>query len=148
MSLNIDLEPLLKKDPHSFFYGTKEQRTIPVVSLQFRDEEVIFYLIGNKKGFTFKGSHYRSCTGTVEFDLETFGPAECWKRLLTAMLSPVIGVLMDDLKPARKKFMKDCVRIQKHWRGFRARKAVLLKRKATMVADEPCAKRKRPLPTA
>ena len=140
------LKKLLKKDPHSFFYGTEEQRTVPVVSLQDRNEEIIFYLIGNEKGFTFKGSHYRSCTGTVEFPVETLGPAKSLDIIVNTMLIPVMNRLMDDYFETKK---KASVRIQKHWRDFLARrKALLLKRKATMVADEPCAKRKRPLQTA
>lgn len=145
MSLNIDMTPLMAKDPHSFFYGTEEQRTVPVVSLQAGDEEVIFYVIGNKKGFTSKGSHYRSCTVGLEFPVETLGPAKSLDYVVNTMLIPVMKTLTDDLFETKKKFKKASVLIQKHWRGFRARKALPLKRKATMVADEPCAKRKRPL---
>jgi len=125
----IDLKPLLSKDPNDFFYGeTIEQRTVPIVSRQFG---LTFYFIGNDKGFIFKGSHYRSCTGTVEFDLKKYGVERCWKELLNPeLLTSFVGALVDDLIPARKKFTKDCVRIQAFVRGFLARKAYreLLKR--------------------
>ena len=128
----IDMTPLFSKDPNDFFYGeTIEQRTVPVLSLQFRDKKIVFYFIGNDKGFIFKGSHYRSCTGTVEFDLKKHGVERCWEQLLEPkLLTSFVGMLVDDLIPAREKFNKDCVRIQAFVRGFLARKAYreLLKR--------------------
>jgi hypothetical protein len=124
-SQTVDMTPLFSKDPNDFFYGeTIEQRTVPVISLQFRDKKVVFYFIGNDKGFIFKGTHYRSCTGTVEFDLKKHGVERCWKELLNPkLLTSFVGVLVDDLIPAREKFTKDCVRIQAFVRGFLVRKA-------------------------
>ena len=121
-SQTIDLKPLFSTDPNDFFYGeTIEQRTVPVVSRQFG---LTFYFIGNDKGFIFKGSHYRSCTGTVEFDLKKHGVERCWKQLLDPkLLTSFVGMLVDDLIPAREKFNKDCVRIQAFVRGFLVRKA-------------------------
>lgn len=132
-SQTIDMTPLFSKDPNDFFYGeTIEQRTVPVVSLQFRDKKVVFYFIGNNKGFIFKGSHYRSCTGTVKFDLKEHGVERCWEQLLDPkLLTSFVGMLVDDLIPAREKFTKDCVRIQALVRGFLVRKA--FKRLASLI---------------